>query len=259
MTMRKLLLLLIVTSPLAAESIPAQQVMTPEEKKNIGYDKLSSEEKRAFDQWVATWTLHVLEQSSSYRPGQNLSSWIQSWPSHANPTKTELTQDEINQRIQSNQMVDRVRTNGEFIDLRDGSTWHISPFFRYLTQNWQKGQTIEVQPGTNQMHPWLLHNISRGEVAEADMVSGPSPTGKRPDESPEHYVGAIAVQSTTPQGDLLSLADGTQWKVAPTDQFKVKNWNPADRIRVEPSENFLYKYKFTNLDTGETALGNPRK
>lgn len=257
--MFQLLMFLFITCSLGAESIPAQQIMTPEEKKNMGYDKLSSEEKRAFEQWVATWTLNVLDQSSSYRPGQNLSQWIQSWPSHANPTKTELTQEELNQRIQSNQIVDRIRANGEFIDLRDGSSWHVSPFFRYLTKTWQKNQTVEVLKGTNQMHPWQLHNITLGQVAEADMVSGPSPTGKKPNESPEYYAGAVGMQSVTPQGDLLSLADGTQWKVAPTDQYKAKNWAQNDRVKVEPSDNYLYTYKLSNLDTGEVVLGNPRK
>lgn len=253
------LLSLHIASSLHAESLPAQQIMTREERERIGYDKLTPAEKNAFDQWVGRWTQAVLEQSPSYRPGQNISLWVQSWPSHANPTKTEYSPEEIQQRQASNQIIDRVRKDGEYIDLKDGSSWHISPFFRYLTTTWKKNQTVEVKKGTNQLHPWVLHNISVGHAAEADMGSEPSPSGKKENEPPEYYEGAVALQSTTTLGDLLSLADGSQWKIAPTDMNKVKAWTPSDRIRVEPSKNLTYTYRLTNLDTGEEALANPRK
>lgn len=247
------------TTFLAADSLPVEQMMTQQERQSIGYDGMTLAQKSAFEQWAAKWTHHVISQAPSYRPGQDLTQWVQSWPSYANPTKTQLTPDEIAERQASNQIIDRIRNNGEYIDLHDGSSWHISPFFRYLTTNWQKNQTVDVKKGTNQLHPWLLNNISVGQVAEADLESPPSPTGKKPNESPEYYNGAVGMQNVTPQGDLMALSDGTQWKIAPTDMYKAKNWTPNDRIRVEPSDNYLYTYRLTNLDTGEAALANPRK
>lgn len=252
-------LLLLASFDLTAESIPGQQIMTPEERQAIGYDKMSPDQRRAFDDWAGRWTAAVLEQSPSWRPGQNITLWIQSWPSYANPTKTDFTPQEIAERIESNQIIDRVRNDGEYIDLKDGSSWKISPFFRYLTREWQKNQAVQVKKGSNQLHPWVLSNSSASQAAEADMIQGPSATGKKAAEPAEHYAGAIAMQSVTTQGDLMSLADGSQWKIAPTDQYKARNWKPSDRIRVENSTNFLYTYRLTNLDTGETALANPRK
>ncbi len=246
-------------SPLAADRLPAQMIMTPEQRAQMGYDRLTPQEKAAFESWAGGWTERVLEQSPSYRPGLNISSWVQSWPSHANPTRTEFSQQEIEQRQISNQVVDKVRNNGEYVDLQDGSSWHISPFFRYLTQTWQRRQSIEVRRGTNQLHPWLLHNISLDQVAEADLGAEPSPTGKKEQEPPEYYSGSVPLQTVTDMGDLLTLSNGTVWKVAPTDQFKAKNWSQSDRIKVEPSDNYLYKYRITNLDNGEVLLGNPRK
>ncbi len=243
----------------AADRLPVSQIMTPEVQQNIGYDRLTPEQKSAFETWAAEWTHHVLENSPSYRPGQNLSLWIQSWPSYANPTKSQYSPEEIAERQRNNQIIDRIRNNGEFIDLKDGSSWRISPFFRYLTTQWQKGQTVEVQQGSNIMHPWILHNVSVGQTAEADQLSASSPTGKKENESPEYYQGAISLQSVTQQGDLLSLGDGSQWKIAPMDMYKAKNWTPSDRVRVEQSDNFLYKWRLTNLDTGEVALANPRQ
>ncbi|MCE5295047.1 MAG: hypothetical protein LLF94_10620 [Chlamydiales bacterium] len=244
---------------LAADSIPLQQMMTQQEKNDMGLDSLNAQQRQAFETWAAKWTHHVLDQAPSYRPGQNITQWIQSWPSYANPTKTQYSPEEIAQRQESNQLIDRVRNDGEFIDLKDGSSWHISPFYRRLTTTWQKNQTVEVKKGRNQMHPWILQNISSNEIAEADLLQDPSATGQKPNEPPEHYNGAVPMSTVTTQGDLMTLGDGTVWKIAPTDMYKAKNWSSSDRIRVEPSDNFLYKYRLTNLDTGEVTLANPKK
>jgi hypothetical protein len=250
---------LLFTISLAAESIPAQQMMTPAERQSIGYDKLSSQEKNAFEQWAGKWTQSVLDQAPTHRPGQNLSMWVQTWPGYANPTKTELSADDLAEKQLRNQFIDLIRNDGEFIDLKDGSVWRISPFFRYLTTKWQKGQTVEVKSGPNQLHPWLVHNISVGQVADADLTRAPSPTGVKETLPADFYKGTVTVQNITQPGDILTLADGTVWKIAPTDMYKAKNWAPSDRIRIEQSDNFLYTYRLTNLDTGEVALGNPRK
>ena len=190
--------------------------MTPEDMQAIGVERMSPEQRQALERWAATWTHHVLEQAPSYRPGQNLSSWVQTWPSYANPTKNELSPDEMAERQQSNQVVDKNRNNGEIIDLKDGSSWTISPFYRYLTTQWQKGQVITVSQGTNIRHPWVLNNLSTGQTAEADMTNPPSPSGKKPPENPQEFKGATQLQMVNTQGDAVSLADGSSWRIAPT-------------------------------------------
>lgn len=252
--------LLLLCAKLSADSIPAEMMMSQNERQNMGYDDLTPQQKQAFQEWAARWTQHVLEQAPSYRPGQNLTLWVQSWPAHANPTKTQNTPQEIEQRQLSNQVIDRVRNNGEIIELKDGSSWRVSPFYRYQTTLWQKGQTVEVSQSRNSLHPWLLNNISTGLAVEADALSPASSTGKKAENPPEYYQGAVGIANVTQVGDILTLGDGTVWKVAPADQYKVRNWKPNDRIKVEQSDNFLYHYSLTNLDTGEVALANqPRK
>jgi len=242
-----------------ADSLPAQQIMSQQEMRAMGLDKLNPDQKAAFERWAANFTHQVIEQAPSYRPGQNLSLWIQNWPSYANPTKSELTPEDIQMRQMKNQVIDRVRNNGEYIDLRDGSSWFISPVFRNLSTTWQKNHIIEVYQGQNQNHPWILKNVNFNQTVEANMAQPPSPTGKKEGEPPEFYKGAIGLQMVTGQGDYLSLADGSVWKIAPVDMYKASKWNPNDRIRVERSGDFLYNWRLTNLDTGESVLANPRK
>lgn len=254
-------LLVIVTASIEAraDSLPAQQIMTPSDMQAIGFDKFTPEQKAAFEAWAATWTHHVLDQAPTYRQGQNLSSWVQSWPSYANPTKDQLSPQERQMRIQQNQIIDRIRNNGEYVDLKNGSSWLISPIGRTTTTTWQKNQIIEVYPGQNQNHPWILRNVNMNQTAEANLAEQPSPTGKKESEPPEYFAGAVGMQSVTGQGDYMSLADGSIWKVAPRDNYKASKWNPNDRIRVERSGDFLYNWRLTNLDTGEVVLANPKK
>ena len=259
-TMKKhLILALLISSSLLADSIPVSQIMTPQEQRSIGLDRMSPDQKRAFEQWAASYTQSVINQAPSYRPGQNLSSWIQSWPSFANPTKTEYSPEEIQQKQESNQIIDRILNNGEWIELRNGSKWHVSPTFRYLSRNWLRDQNVLVQRGTNPKHPWLVNNISVGQAVEADLGTAPSATGTKAQKPESYYEGSVPVANVTEQGDLLSLADGTLWKIAPRDIYKAKNWKPSDRVKVEKSGDFLYKYRLTNLDSGQTALANPRR
>lgn len=241
------------------DRLSAQQVMTPQDMQAIGVNKFTPEQRAAFEQWLTTWTHHVLEQAPSYRPGQNLPSWVQGWPSYANPTKSKLTPDELQLKQQSNQIIDKVRDNGQYVDLRNGSSWLISPVFRYLTTTWQRNQVIEIYKGQNELHPWILQNISANQSAQANMSKPPSPSGTKEPESPDYFKGSVGLQSVTEQGDFVSLADGTIWKIGLKDLYKARTWKPSDRIRVEKSGDFLYNYRLTNLDTGEAVLANPKK
>lgn len=236
-----------------SEKLSTQQIMTPEDAKSMGIERMSPEQKAAFERWAATWTHHVLEQAPSYRPGENLTSWIQTWPSYANPTKNELTPEELEERQKNNQYIDKVKNNGQIIDLQDGSSWIISPFFIYLTSHWLKGQVIDISQSTNIKHHWILHNQTTGQTAEADLANPANPSGKKEPENPDQFKGSTKLQMVTNQGDDLSLADGTSYRVAPTDMYKAKNWSPNDRVKVESSGDVRYPVKITNLDNGQTA------
>lgn len=253
-------LLIIASTPLLGydERLSMDQIMSPEEAKNIGIERMSLTQRQALEAWAANWTHHVIEQAPSYRPGENLSAWVQTWPPYANPTKNELNPDEMAQRQKSNQVIDKNRNNGEIIDLKDGSSWTISPFYRYVTTQWLRGQVITVSQGSNVRHPWVLNNLTSGQTAEADMTNPPSPNGQKPPENSAQYKGSTKLQAVTTAGDNVNLADGSSWRIAPTDMYKSKNWSPADRIKVDKSDSMLYPYRLSNLDTGETALATQK-
>jgi hypothetical protein len=239
-----------------SEKLSIQQIMSEAEMKQIGLDNLTPEQEQAFERWVATWTKRVIEQAPSYRPGENITTWIQRWPTYANPAKTEFSEEDFDSRQRLNQKVDKIRNDGEFVELKDGSIWQVSPVFRYLTTTWQRDQTIEIKKSDNVRHPYVLHNIDNEQVVQADLKQPPSPSGQKKSESAEYYQGSFTLSSTSEQGDVLYLDNGSAWKVAPMDMYRSRNWKVNDRIKVQKGDNILYQYRLQNLDTGEIALAN---
>jgi hypothetical protein len=258
--MRILFLFLITCSicPLFSQRIPIQEVMTKEEMKKIGVDSATTEQKAAFEEWLSLWTLRVVEQAPTYRPGENLLLWIQKWPDYAKPTKSKLTKKELEERQRANQRIDKVKNEGATIELKDGSVWQVAPTYTYLSRLWAPGQVIEVGNSEDIRYTRTLKNINRNQLVHANMKAPPSPTGEKQLEDETYYKGSKGVTDIGDRGETLRLEDNSNWQIAPVDQYKVRIWKQNDRIRVEPDDNFLYKYKLTNLDSGQTALANKK-
>lgn len=238
------------------EKLSIQQIMSEAEAKQIGLDGATPEQQQAFERWAANWTKRVIEQAPSYRPGENLSVWVQQWPGYANPAKTEFSETEFEQRQKANQKVDKIRNEGEFVELKDGSIWQISPVFRYLSTTWLRDQIIEIKQSTNVRHPYILHNTTTDQVVEANLKQPASQSGQERQKGPEYYKGSFTVTSTSQTGDVIVLSNGSSWKVAPMDNYKSASWKENDRITVQKSNNTLYQYSLKNLDTGEIAQAN---
>jgi hypothetical protein len=240
------------------ETLPASEIMTQEEMKQIGLANATPEQKKAFERWATQWTKRVLEQSSSYRSGENLSVWIGRWPSYAAPNKTELTQEDIAARQLHNQRVSKVINNGEIIELKDGSSWIIGPTYRYLTTTWQRDQEIDIKPSEDIHFKYTLHNKVLDQVANANMKAQASPTGQQKEAPPGTYKGSSPLKTVSISGDAITLGNGSSWNIAPLDMYRTKNWRENDRILAKPSRDPYFKFRLTNLDSGETALANPQ-
>ena len=240
------------------EALSPSEIMTQEEMKQIGLASATLQQKKAFEHWIAQWTKQVLEQSSSYRPGENLSSWVRRWPSYAAPNKTELTKEDVAARQLHNQRVSKVINDGEIIELKDGSSWMIGPTYQYLTTQWQRDQDIDIKPSEDMRFKYTLHNKARDEFANANMKTPASPSGEKKIDPTSAFKGSSPLKNISLTGDVIALNNGSVWNIAPVDTFRVKNWKENDRILAKPSRDLQYKYRLTNLDSGETALANPQ-
>ena len=251
-----LFLILCISAPLAAAPLSLEQVMTEEELKSTGMQNASPQQKQALESWISAWTLRVIEQAPTYRPGTDLSTWVQRWPSYLQPKSSSPSEQQIAERLRQNARVDKVRNEGAIIELKDGSVWQISPLYTYLTVIWQKGEQVVFEKSENYLYKFRMRNVVRNEVAECNLKEAASPSGEKKEPGPEYYTGSQTLVSIDGIGENLLLSDNTFWKIAPVDMFKAKNWHTNDRVRVEKVDNFLYHYRLTNLDNGEVVLAN---
>ncbi len=82
------------------------------------------------------------------------------------------------------------------------------------------------------------------------------PTGKPVDERADTYdaVGqGHAIATVDTEGALVTLADGSRWRVSPADAGKVAAWGPSAPVSVYPGRNVPRAYVLVNDATKEFA------
>ena len=247
-----------------ADVLDVTQVMTQEDMAKTGIGKLSYAEKVQFDTWLTQWTQAVVNQSGSYHSSKTIPEWIKEWPAYAqplqNPHPTPVQEEKlVEEKAEANRVIDKIRNDGEVLELKDGSVWLVSPYDRHKTRRWQRNDAISISTTENVWRPYRLKNITRIQVADAELKQEASPTGEKSPEDPEYFADSIGVEQVFDRGELVVLVDKTTWKIAPADQIRAKTWKKDDRIRVAKTDNYLYQYSLSNLDSGETVLANDSK
>jgi hypothetical protein len=258
---------------LTAESIPIYNVMTEDETQRIGLNDATDEQRKAFEEWLGSWTRKVVEQAPSYRQTETLNEWIDKWPQYLSPRAALSEQDVVTERQLVNRYIDKNRNNGAILELRDGSVWKIAEVDRYMTRIWSRDDYLSwTKDPFDVAFPYRLKNETKLQTAYAIMERPPSPSGEKAAEDPIIYRNSIPIKNITvvktqsanvkkvyPTDVSFELVDGTSWVVAPNDMARAEDWRQGDRIKVVKANDPLYKYRLTNLDTGEEIIANMKK
>ncbi len=237
---------------LATENLQIEQVMSDSDQDQIGIKRFSPKQRAAFEQWITDWTQRVVEQAPSYHISDSIPHWVASWPVHQSPNVNPTSKTASISRRQVNSIIYK-NQNGRQIDLKDGSQWKIRSIDTSVAQYWLRGDSIRIESSTDIYYPYILKNESRDKQAQASLITPPSESGEVASHPSAYFEGSILIQNSTKDGVSLSLQDGTKWSIAPEDQYKVSNWIPKDRVKVEKNRQFLYSYTIKNLDSGEEA------
>jgi hypothetical protein len=248
---------ILATIPLVAEDLDIDIVMNPQEQEATGINRLTPQERQAFDRWLDTWTHRVVQQAPTYHPSLSLSQWVTGWPGYLKP-KPMPKAEAAKEREEANQVIFRNK-GGAVLELKDGSVWNITPIDQPVAQFWGRGQHILIKRNPRDIvRPFFLFNEERREEVGGSRARPPNPEGQRPPDNPAYFRGSVIINSITPDGITISLATGDVWIVAPTGQQLVQaTWGRGDRIRVERSSDAAYRYRLVNLDSGDFVLANP--
>ncbi len=254
--MKKIALFLFSISSLYG-TLPMELAISKQELEQTGINRLSSQQKRAFENWLEKWTRRVLEQSSSYHPSASVEQWVREWPEHTkaeqkDPDAATKSRQEANQRIFRN-------NDGKKIELHDGSEWNIHPIDVKTAVKWNRDETITVTTSKRDIRrPYILTNTARNEEVGATRTRPAHPYGERPPEPASHFEGALSIKTISEDGITVSTEDNKSWKIAPLDRKRVgAAWRVNDRIRIQKSKDALYRYSIDNLDSGGRVLANP--
>jgi len=250
---------LLLSVPIILLSLPLDLITNKEEQEKMGISSLTSEQKKSLEEWVDNWTHRVISQAPTYHPSLSLKAWIHTWPEHLQP-KNSSSQEVIASRKEANLRIFR-NNRGESIELRDGSTWKIRQTDVDIARWWQRGTKIEVRRSKRDLRrPYILYNNARNEEVGASMMRSASQDGKRQEDPPEYFQNSISVEEITEDGIFIATSDEKRWKIAPSDQLQVqRQWQVQDRIRITRSSDAVFRYKITNLDSGDFVLANPEK
>jgi hypothetical protein len=120
---------------------------------------------------------------------------------------------------------------------------------------------------TRQMAVSLLAGALAGACVHQPPRTPSSGAGLRPAsaerEPPYTALGSgHLIQSVTPDGQFLTLEDGSLWELEPSVRFKTADWQPEAPITVRPSRPVgPYAYELINTQDDEGALARyvPRR
>jgi len=254
------------SSILLAESLPIDTTLSKQEQEEIGIDKMTPEQKQAFERWSGNWTQKVIQQAPNYHGSASLNEWIKKWPLADQPNTTATPKQIAEQQKSLNKVIDKIRDDGRIVELKDGSVWRISDIDRKKTVTWNRGDRVEWAKSDATYPAYYITNLMENninptvrQIAGATMITPPSPTGIKPPEPPDYYRGSVKISIIQTKGWEITLDDNTLWKIAPRDWATVLRWQRSDRVRVEKNNDMLYPYKLLNLDSGEQALANSKK
>ena len=244
------------------DRISLNSVMTEEDQKNMGLDKATTAQKKAFEEWLAAWTLKVIEQGPTYHSSLNLQAWVEGWPKSVAPVKTEDHAQIAQENKIINRRIDKNLEDGAILELKDGSVWRIAPFDTYKTRRWLRGDEIEWsigEPKVDARNPYRIYNVTRQQVAYGKQEKPPHPSGQKEEVGEDYYKGSIRVVSVRQEGGIVDLENNTSWKIIAGDQIRTEEWKPNDRIRLGKTSDVMYNTSLQNLDSGETVKAKQLK
>jgi len=94
-------------------------------------------------------------------------------------------------------------------------------------------------------------NLSQKASASQTPARGPTrsvPNGHSSQVPVEGYI-----QEVSGSGTIITLSDGSIWKVSPLNQVDTALWLPVTDVRIVAGDDPSYPYKMINKDDGEVA------
>jgi endonuclease YncB( thermonuclease family) len=141
--------------------------------------------------------------------------------------------------------VDAVTSDGAVISLDDGSVYSVDSSDQSAVSQWSSGDQAAVDDTGD-----AITNLSSGDnvpVTEAGQTDDFGNTSYA-DTGAEH-----SQDTSSDDGSIVVLDDGSIWSVASADQATTAAWTDGDSIVVNDSSSGIGSYQLVNTDTQEAV------
>ena len=90
----------------------------------------------------------------------------------APPSSTQIPGSAVTfyERIRQEHWLRDKQDEGKILILDDDSTWEVNPRDQFVTKLWLRGSTIMVEYTEKQDYPYVLRNLTEGEIARANFL-----------------------------------------------------------------------------------------
>lgn len=146
-------------------------------------------------------------------------------------------------------------SNGDTIDLEDGTKWGVYKGDALCTIDWEMGDRIVItnNPSTRSLYKYNLRNLDTDDCIRVNLSVGPFSEGPY----------TIRVSYINYGGDIAVAHDGAgrelELSFSSFDEKKVKSWEQGDSIVIGVNDDWTSwwnPYLFINVQTLESVRGN---
>lgn len=138
----------------------------------------------------------------------------------------------------------------DYVKLQDGTVWYVKPSHRYIVKSWAQDHQLFIKPNVScfSSYRYVLYNKTTNQVVEVDYIKAEEPIYY----DTVHLIGSISIDD---EYGILTLNDGTSFKVNPKDHF-FADWWIGDRILIGVNNhwrNALYPHVLINASLKNTV------
>lgn len=248
-------LLIVLHMPILAykvDNFKLDQLMSPSEQKLTGVDRLSDSQRLALEKWLTNWSIRLLSSGP-----QGI-------------TKAKSNDDNSNDSFYSDEdiqlrkiKIKQVGSGGSQLILNDDTIWNIFPIDYAEVSNWLPNDKIQVKTSGNSSYPYRIYNLNTGASTIAALASDENeenkPSVEEANISEKIHKETFKLESIDDDGATIVLNDDSIWEIAPSAQYKTRNWNLGSKMSVHKNGEMFFPYTITNKNNGQTVFAKPFK
>ncbi len=142
------------------------------------------------------------------------------------------------------QSIDTITLDGAVLVLEDGSVYSVDSGYQSTVSSWSSGNSIALGAAEDR-----LTNLSRGKSVSVTKV------GDSAEANPYANTGEHALETSSADGSVVVLDDGSIWEVSAADQSTAARWTHASFITVNEGSS-TPGYALVNTDNNSVIEAN---